>query len=145
MHTGPRTAVLAVRCSGSSAARTASAAPTGGPTWEPGEVTRACLQADAGHRPRDWKGTHPVPVDRDNAQTLAWAVGVPKVGVPKKDRVSMPAERSCGSRATRRPAPEAMPTTLLSHPAVDAVLATAAELLGMEVVFIGTFDAEQLS
>src|SRR5664280_3699585 len=35
-----------------------------------------------------------------------------------------------------------MPTTLLSHPAVDAVLATAAELLGMEVVFIGTFDAE---
>src|SRR5664280_2520163 len=63
MHTGPRTAVLAVRCSGSSAARTASAAPTGGPTWEPGEVTRACLQADAGHRPRDWKGTHPVPVD----------------------------------------------------------------------------------
>src|SRR5664280_233819 len=83
MHTGPRTASTAVRCSGSSAARTASAAPTGGPTWEPGEVTRACLQADAGHRPRDWKGTHPVPADRDNAQTLAWAVGVPKVGVPK--------------------------------------------------------------
>ena len=30
-----------------------------------------------------------------------------------------------------------MPTTSLSHPAIDAVLSTAATLLGMEVVFIG--------
>lgn len=30
-----------------------------------------------------------------------------------------------------------MPTTDLSHPAIDAVLSTAADLLGMEVVFIG--------
>lgn len=30
-----------------------------------------------------------------------------------------------------------MPSTDLSHPAIDAVLATAASLLGMEVVFIG--------
>lgn len=30
-----------------------------------------------------------------------------------------------------------MPTTTLAHPAIDAVLSTAATLLGMEVVFIG--------
>lgn len=34
-----------------------------------------------------------------------------------------------------------MATSVLNHPAVDAVLAAAAELLGMEVVFIGSFDA----
>src|SRR4051812_50138299 len=30
-----------------------------------------------------------------------------------------------------------VPSTSLSHPAIDAVLSTAASLLGMEVVFIG--------
>src|SRR5450759_3337745 len=102
MHTGPRTASTAVRCSGSSAARTASAAPTGGPTWEPGEVTRACLQADAGHRPRDWKGPHPVPVDRDNAQSLAWALSL-STGtgcVPFQSRGRCPASACKHARVT---------------------------------------------
>jgi hypothetical protein len=35
-----------------------------------------------------------------------------------------------------------MSTALRNHPAIDAVLAAAAELLGMEVAFLGTFDAE---
>lgn len=35
-----------------------------------------------------------------------------------------------------------MTSVVLRHPAVDAVLAAAAELLDMEVTFIGTFDAE---
>lgn len=35
-----------------------------------------------------------------------------------------------------------MPATDLSHPAIDAVLATAASLLGMEVVFIGGLTDE---
>ena len=34
-----------------------------------------------------------------------------------------------------------MPTSDLAHAAIDGVLATAADLLGMEVIFVGTFGA----
>lgn len=38
-----------------------------------------------------------------------------------------------------------MPSTDLAHPAIDAVLATAATLLGMEIVFIGGLTDEQFT
>ncbi|MDT7548700.1 MAG: hypothetical protein QOE84_1094 [Actinomycetota bacterium] len=38
-----------------------------------------------------------------------------------------------------------MPTTSLTHPAIDAVLSTAATLLGMEVVFIGGLTDESFT
>ncbi len=38
-----------------------------------------------------------------------------------------------------------MPTSSLSHPAIDAVLSTAATLLGMEVVFIGGLTEDQFT
>jgi hypothetical protein len=38
-----------------------------------------------------------------------------------------------------------VPTTSLSHPAIDAVLSTAATLLGMEVVFIGGLTEESFT
>jgi hypothetical protein len=38
-----------------------------------------------------------------------------------------------------------VPTTSLTHPAIDAVLSTAATLLGMEVVFIGGLTDESFT
>jgi hypothetical protein len=45
--------------------------------------------------------------------------------------------RDNGAATASRPLDVTVPSASLSHPAIDAVLSTAATLLGMEVVFIG--------
>ena len=50
---------------------------------------------------------------------------------------------SAASAAANPAAPSSSPPEQLRHPAVDAALSTAATLLGMELVFIGSFADER--